>query len=193
MNCQTLCLSSSFIVPRSSFLSAAAAAEEQADEEAGRGGDRQVASSGGRYERVDHHIVCPPSGLSSIVSARPDRAARSERADGRGPGPPAPAAGPRGRPALVVPFGGATLGQSQEGCWLDAGRRVCREPIRPVVVSFMPERLDEFRQALHDVGKRLGQEAMYVRFEEPRVELVRVDAAPHGRTPAPGESRKNAR
>jgi hypothetical protein len=73
---------------------------------------------------------------------------------------------------LVASFGGATLGQPQEGCWLDAGRRVCRERVRPVVISFAPQRLDEFRQAVHDVGKRLGQEAMYVRFEEPRVELV---------------------
>jgi hypothetical protein len=74
--------------------------------------------------------------------------------------------------ALVVPFGGATLGTPQEGCWLDARGRVCRERVRPVVVSFAPERLAEFRHAVHGVGKRLGQEAMYVRFEEPRVELI---------------------
>jgi hypothetical protein len=76
--------------------------------------------------------------------------------------------------ALVTPFGGATLGQPQEGCWLDARRRVCREQVRPVVVSFAPDRLDEFRRAVHGVGKHLGQEAMYVRFEEPRVELIAV-------------------
>src|SRR5262245_65369906 len=28
--------------------------------------------------------------------------------------------------SLVTPFGGATLGQPQEGCWVDAGGRVCR-------------------------------------------------------------------
>src|SRR5262245_26198171 len=75
---------------------------------------------------------------------------------------------------LVVPFGGATLGQPQEGCWLDVRRRVCREPVRPVVVSFAPHRLGEFRHAVHAVGKHLGQESMYVRFEEPRVELIAV-------------------
>lgn len=78
---------------------------------------------------------------------------------------------------LVARFGGATLGPPQEGCWLDARRRVCREPVRPVVVSFPRERLDEFRHAIHEVGERLGQEAMYVRFEEPRVELIPVSAA----------------
>jgi hypothetical protein len=73
---------------------------------------------------------------------------------------------------LVVPFGGATLGTVQEGCWLDARGRVCREQVRPVVISFGPDRLDEFRDAVRAVGRRLGQEAMYVRFEEPRVELI---------------------
>jgi hypothetical protein len=81
---------------------------------------------------------------------------------------------------LVVPFGGATLGQPQEGCWLDARRQVRCERIRPVVVSFAPERLDEFRVAVHNVGKRLGQEAVYVRFEEPRVELIPMSPAPGG-------------
>jgi hypothetical protein len=78
---------------------------------------------------------------------------------------------------LVTPFGGATLGPPQEGCWVDARQRVCREPVRPVVVSFAPERLGEFRRAVHAVGQHLGQEAMYVRFEEPRVELIPVGAA----------------
>lgn len=73
---------------------------------------------------------------------------------------------------LVEPFGGATLGNAQEGCWLDARGRVLREPVRPVVVSFAPERLDEFRGAVRTVGRHLRQEAMYVRFEEPRVELI---------------------
>jgi hypothetical protein len=78
---------------------------------------------------------------------------------------------------LVVRFGGATLGQPQEGCWLDASGRACREPVRPVVVSFSRERLNEFRHAVLAVGRRLGQEAMYVRFEEPRVQLISVGAA----------------
>jgi hypothetical protein len=78
---------------------------------------------------------------------------------------------------FVTPFGGATLGLLQEGCWLDARGRLQREWVRPVVVSFAPQRLDEFRQAVHDVGRLLDQEAMYVRFEEPRVELVPVARA----------------
>jgi hypothetical protein len=78
---------------------------------------------------------------------------------------------------LVAHFGGATLGDPHEGCWLDARRRVHREPVRPVVVSFAPRRIDEFRRAVLDVGRRLDQEAMYVRFDEPRVELIPVAAA----------------
>jgi hypothetical protein len=57
---------------------------------------------------------------------------------------------------------------------------VCREQVRPVIVSFAPGRLDEFRHAVHNVGQRLGQEAMYVRFEEPRVQLIPVGAASPG-------------
>jgi len=73
---------------------------------------------------------------------------------------------------VVYPFGGATLGQPQEGCWVDARRRLCREWVRPVVVSFAPDRIDEFRRAARAAGRKLGQEAMYARFEEPRVDLL---------------------
>jgi hypothetical protein len=75
---------------------------------------------------------------------------------------------------LVAPFGGATLGEPQEGCWVDARGRLCRERVRPVVISFAPGRAEEFRRTVHDVGRLMGQEAMYVRFEEPRVELISV-------------------
>ncbi len=71
-------------------------------------------------------------------------------------------------------FGGATLGPSQEGCWRDGAGRLRREPVRPVVVSFEPEFLDRFRVTVDAAGSRLGQEAVYVRFEEPHVELRRV-------------------
>src|SRR5262245_20993846 len=37
---------------------------------------------------------------------------------------------------VVRPFGGATLGEPREGCWIDPARRLCREWVRPVVVSF---------------------------------------------------------
>jgi hypothetical protein len=75
-------------------------------------------------------------------------------------------------------FGGATLGPSQEGCWRDDTGRLRREPVRPVVVSFDPELLARFRLAVDDAGRRLGQEAVYVRFEEPHVELRRVAGSP---------------
>lgn len=91
---------------------------------------------------------------------------------------------------LAGPFGGATLSTPQEGYWLDAGGRVCREPVRPVVITFLPERLDEFRRAVRAAGLRLGQEAMYVRFEEPRVELIHVHGRAHG---SPGHPRRRVR
>jgi hypothetical protein len=78
---------------------------------------------------------------------------------------------------LVAEFGGATLGAPQEGCWRDAQGRLQREPVRPVIVSFGPERLADFRRTIDEVGRRLGQEAIYARFEEPRVELRPVPPA----------------
>lgn len=75
---------------------------------------------------------------------------------------------------LVRRFGGATLGDPREGCWFDASRRMQRERNRPVVVTFASHRLEEFRQAIHEVGQFLGQEAMYVRFDEARVDLIAV-------------------
>jgi hypothetical protein len=73
---------------------------------------------------------------------------------------------------LVERFGGATLGGRREGFWLGARRRIQREPVRLLTVSFDRGRLDEFRQAVREVGKRLGQQTVYVRYEEPHVELI---------------------
>ena len=75
----------------------------------------------------------------------------------------------------VRPFGGATLGEPREGCWIGSGRRLCREWVRPVVISFAPERIEEFRRAARAAGRKLGQEAMYARFEEPGVDLLFVE------------------
>ncbi len=80
-------------------------------------------------------------------------------------------------------FGGATLGAPQEGCWRDAAGRLRREPVRPLVVSFEPGQLDRFRRTLDAAGHLLGQEAVYVRFEEPRVELRRVPITADGNGP----------
>ncbi len=71
---------------------------------------------------------------------------------------------------LVAEFGGATIGPPMEGYWSDKGR-LFREPVRLVTVSFDPERLKRFRQLVREVARRLGQESIYTRFEEPRIEL----------------------
>jgi hypothetical protein len=78
---------------------------------------------------------------------------------------------------LVRQFGGATLGGKRRGFWLADDRRVQSEPIQLLTVSFPRGRLSAFRQAVAEVGRRLGQQSMYVRFEEPRVELVAVPRA----------------
>ena len=75
---------------------------------------------------------------------------------------------------LVTEFGGATLGAPVEGCWRDADGAIRREPVRPVVVSFEQDRLAHFRRTLQRVGRRLGQQVLYTRFSEPRVELTPV-------------------
>ena len=75
---------------------------------------------------------------------------------------------------LIARFGGATAGERRDGYWLDDREHIQREVVRPVVVSFDLGRLEEFRQAVREVGQRLGQEAMYVRFQESQVELIPV-------------------
>lgn len=79
---------------------------------------------------------------------------------------------------LVKDLGGATVGPPLDGYWRDDEGRLCREPVRPVIVSFEPSRLAQFRQTLKEVGRRLGQQVLYTRFEQPRVELLFVDDAP---------------
>lgn len=72
---------------------------------------------------------------------------------------------------LVNECGGATIGPPQEGWWQDDGK-ITREPVRPVVVSFPRDRLAGFRLAAAEAGRRLGQRAVYVRVEEPRIEML---------------------
>jgi hypothetical protein len=84
---------------------------------------------------------------------------------------------------LVDRFGGATLAGEQEGWWVDRDGRLRREPVRPVVVSFDRHRLGEFRDLVREVGRRLGQDQMYVRLDEPRVETLPVGAGNSGKDP----------
>jgi hypothetical protein len=75
---------------------------------------------------------------------------------------------------VVRRFGGATFAEEWEGYWLNDQQRLQREPVRRLIVSFDRNRLGEFRQVMREVGRRLGQQAVYFRLEEPRVELLRV-------------------
>jgi hypothetical protein len=73
---------------------------------------------------------------------------------------------------LVQEFGGATLAEKHQGFWVNGHNAVQREPVQLLKITFDPDRLDRFRQKVREVGWRLGQESMYVRFEEPRVEMI---------------------
>jgi hypothetical protein len=75
---------------------------------------------------------------------------------------------------LSASFGGVTFGAEQEGWWHDARQRLHREPVRVVVVTFDRARLPAFRQAVRELGRRLGQEAMYFRLEPVHVEVLPV-------------------
>jgi hypothetical protein len=75
---------------------------------------------------------------------------------------------------LVDECGGATVGPPQEGWWQDDSKSITREPVRPVVVSFPKDRLAGFRVAVTEAGRRLGQRAVYVRYEEPRLEILPI-------------------
>jgi hypothetical protein len=81
---------------------------------------------------------------------------------------------------LVNEFEGATLGAEVEGLWRGPDGKLEREKVRPVVVSFDTHRLADFRRVLDEVGRRLKQEAVYARFERPRVELRRTGGTPDG-------------
>jgi hypothetical protein len=78
---------------------------------------------------------------------------------------------------LVKHMGGATLGDKRQGFWLTDGT-VQREPVQLLTVSLERRRLGAFRQAVEELGRRLGQKSVYVRWEEPRVELIDIPTAP---------------
>ena len=84
---------------------------------------------------------------------------------------------------FVKEFGGATLGAEQEGYWQDSHGRVRREPVRLLVVSFERGRLPDLRRVLHEVGRLLGQEAMYARLDEPRILLLPVEGKSSSKDP----------
>lgn len=78
---------------------------------------------------------------------------------------------------LVKDLGGTTVGPPLDGYWRDDKGQLCHEPVRPVIVSFEPSQLPQFRRTLKEVGRRLGQQVLYTRFEQPRVELLPVEDA----------------
>jgi len=75
---------------------------------------------------------------------------------------------------LQPPFQGATLAVPVEGIWRGVDGKFAREAVRPIVVSFPAVHLSTFRERARSLGKRLGQEAIYIRYERPTVELQRL-------------------
>jgi hypothetical protein len=75
---------------------------------------------------------------------------------------------------LVREFEGLTLGAEEDGFWQSEKGKIEREKVRPVIVSFEPARLGRFREVLDQVGKRLEQEALYVRYEKPAIEVRKL-------------------
>jgi len=69
------------------------------------------------------------------------------------------------------PFGGATLLSPVEGLWHGEDGKLQSEAVRPVVVSFQAALLPEFKERLTALRHRLNQEALYIRYERPLVEL----------------------
>ncbi len=76
---------------------------------------------------------------------------------------------------LAKEFGGATLGAECEGCWIDGQGLMQREPVRLVIISFEAGRLGRFREVVRETGRRLGQEALYIRYEEPGIDILGVE------------------
>jgi hypothetical protein len=75
---------------------------------------------------------------------------------------------------FLPPFDGATLGAPLEGLWRGQDGKLGREFVRPITVSFPPQHLAEFQARARALGKRLQQEAIYIRYERPFVELQRI-------------------
>jgi hypothetical protein len=64
---------------------------------------------------------------------------------------------------LCVQFGGYTAEGTTEGAWRDERTgRVYRDKGRKITVACEIERLEEALQAVRAIGRRLGQEAMWV-------------------------------
>lgn len=61
-------------------------------------------------------------------------------------------------------YGGATVEGIVQGFWLDAGTLYEDECLK-IVVSCDNERLSEVEQHIIQIGKRLGQEAMYLEVQ----------------------------
>lgn len=72
---------------------------------------------------------------------------------------------------FTKPFGGATLASTVEGIWHAENGVLQSETVRPVIVSFRAEQLGEFRERLRNLRARLRQEALYIRYERPLIEL----------------------
>ncbi len=133
---------------------------------------RGVAATGAFALLLAAALVNTPSSTAEPTATHVEATVYLPLADNAGRSFPA-ATWDQALAGLVTPFGGATLGEPQEGCWVDDGGRLVRERVRPVVISFRPDELDRLRGAVRQLRRELAQEAVYVRLGETRVELVR--------------------
>jgi hypothetical protein len=73
-------------------------------------------------------------------------------------------------------FGGVTIEGIVTGHWLEDGRHYQDESLK-VRLAIEPERLDEARSVIRQIGRQLDQISMYLEIRTDQVEFLRTNEA----------------
>ena len=66
---------------------------------------------------------------------------------------------------LAIQFGGATDEGIVKGMWFDKDGTLCRDTCRKLFVKCDHSRVEEVKDVVKSIGRRLGQKAIWIEFD----------------------------
>jgi hypothetical protein len=97
---------------------------------------------------------------------------------------------------LLALFGGFTVHSTNQGRWLSGAGRLYQEEIAVYEVAVPADKVPLLREAVAEIGRRLGQLAMYFDAPPPSVEIIDLAApssAPKGSSNEPKQGQTTRR
>lgn len=74
---------------------------------------------------------------------------------------------------FIKQFGGLTVKGPWKGFWIDDEKCYC-DSVLEFVIAIQPDRIDDMRRVVIEVGQMLGQKSMYLEYRDTDVEFLDI-------------------